>query len=211
MSDPRLVIVEGPIGVGKSSLARLLSEELGGRLVLEKVEENPFLVRFYEDPAKFAFQTQLFFLLSRFRQLEALRQEELFSRATVCDYFFPKDRLFAQLTLTDEELALYDQVYSLLNPKLPHPDLVVYLSASTTVLMNRIRQRGRAYEKTIDFEYLETLNDAYNRFFFQFEESPLLVVSTTEIDFVHRRSDLDDLVRQIRSQKTGRVYYNPVK
>jgi deoxyguanosine kinase len=211
MSDARLIIVEGPIGVGKSSLVRLLSEEMGGRLVLEKVEENPFLTRFYEAPTQFAFQTQLFFLLSRFRQLESLQQEDLFSRVTVCDYFFPKDRLFAQLTLSDEELALYDQVYTLLNPKLPRPDLVVYLSASTAALMSRIRQRGRSYEKEISYDYLEAINQAYNRFFFQYEESPLLVVSTTDIDFVHRRSDLEDLIRQIRGQKAGKAYYNPVK
>ena len=211
VSDSRLIIVEGPIGVGKSSLAQLLSAEMAGRLVLEKVEENPFLFRFYDEPGRFAFQTQLFFLLSRYGQLEALRQKDLFSQVTICDYFLPKDRIFAQLTLGDEELGLYDQVYSLLNPKLPRPDLVVYISATTSVLMNRIRQRGRPYEKAISYDYLETVNEAYNRFFFQYEETPLLVVSTTDIDFVHRRSDLEDLIRQVQSQRAGKIYYNPVR
>lgn len=211
MSPPRLVIVEGPIGVGKSSLTRLLSEKMGGRLLLEKAEDNPFLQRFYDDPENFGFQTQLFFLLSRFRQLEALHQADLFNETTFCDYFFPKDRLFAQLTLSDEELALYDQVYTLLDPKLPRPDLVVYLSANTPTLMGRIRQRGRSYEKQISYDYLDAINEAYNRFFFQYDETPLLVVSTTEIDFVHRPSDLDDLIQQIKHLKAGKVYYNPVR
>lgn len=211
MNDGRLIFIEGPIGVGKSSLAHLLSEQMGGRLVLEKVEENPFLGRFYEEPERLAFQTQLFFLLSRYRQLGDLRQKDLFSEVTICDYFLPKDRIFAQLTLDDEELSLYDQIYSLLNPKLPRPDLVVYLSASTSVLMSRIRQRGRIYEKYISYQYLEAVNEAYNRYFFGYEETPLLVVSTTEIDFVRSRSDLEDLVRQVDTQRAGKVYYNPIK
>lgn len=165
MSGSRLIIVEGPIGVGKSSMAQLLSQEMGARLILEKVEDNPFLHRFYENSDEYAFQTQLFFLLSRFRQLQILQQEDLFSPVTISDYFFPKDRLFAQLTLSDDELSLYDQVYTLLNPKLPRPDLVVYLSANTSVLMNRIRQRGQHYEKNITYDYLDAVNDAYNRFF----------------------------------------------
>jgi len=211
VNDGRLIFIEGPIGVGKSSLAHLLSEQMGGRLVLEKVEENPFLGRFYEEPERLAFQTQLFFLLSRYRQLGDLRQKDLFSEVTICDYFLPKDRIFAQLTLDDEELSLYDQIYSLLNPKLPRPDLVVYLSASTSVLMSRIRQRGRIYEKYISYQYLEAVNEAYNRYFFGYEETPLLVVSTTEIDFVRSRSDLEDLVRQVDTQRAGKVYYNPIK
>jgi len=209
MSQNRLIVIEGPIGVGKTSLAHLLAHELKADLVLEKVEENPFLPHFYHDPGKWAFQTQLFFLLSRFRQLEELVQQSLFSETTLTDYFFPKDRIFAYMNLREEELVLYEQVYQLLNPTVPKPDLVVFLQAHTDALLDRITGRGRPYEKEIRPEYLRNLNEAYNRFFFHYDESPLLVVQTSDIDFVHNQADLADLIDQIKQMKKGREYYHP--
>lgn len=208
---PKYLVIEGPIGVGKTSLARLLTRELGGRLVLERAEDNPFLKDFYKDPKRLAFQTQIFFLLSRYRQLQELSQMDLFDRTTVTDYFFPKDRIFASINLETDELALYDQLYYLLNPTIPTPDLVIYLQAEPDVLIDRIRHRGLEYEKALLPDYLEALNQAYNDFFFQYTGSPLLVVQTTEIDFVSRRADLDDLLHQIRQMKKGIQYYNPKK
>jgi deoxyadenosine/deoxycytidine kinase len=209
MSQNRLIVIEGPIGVGKTSLAHLLAHELKADLVLEKVEENPFLPHFYGDPNKWAFQTQLFFLLSRYRQLEELVQQSLFSETTLTDYFFPKDRIFAYMNLREEELVLYEQIYQLLNPTVPKPDLVVFLQAHTDALMDRIIERGRPYEKEIRPEYLRNLNEAYNRFFFHYDESPLLVVQTSDIDFVHNQADLADLLGQIKQMKKGREYYHP--
>jgi deoxyadenosine/deoxycytidine kinase len=208
---PKYLVIEGPIGVGKTSLARLLARELGGRLVLERAEDNPFLKEFYKDPKRFAFQTQIFFLLSRYRQLQELSQMDLFERTTVTDYFFPKDRIFASINLEAGELALYQQIYSLLNPTIPTPDLVVYLQAGPEVLMDRVRHRGLDYEKPLMPDYLEALNQAYNDFFFQYTDSPLLVVQTSEIDFVNRRADLDDLIHQIKQMKKGTQYYVPKK
>ncbi len=211
MSQNRLIVIEGPIGVGKTSLAHLLAHELKADLILEKVEENPFLPHFYQDPEKWAFQTQLFFLLSRFRQLEDLVQQSLFSETTLTDYFFPKDRIFAYMNLREEELVLYEQVYQLLNPTVPKPDLVVFLQAHTDALLDRIVGRGRPYEKEIRPEYLRNLNEAYNRFFFHYDESPLLVVQTSDIDFVHNQADLADLLIQIKQVKKGREYYHPTR
>jgi len=208
---PKYLVIEGPIGVGKTSLAKLMAREFGGRLVLERAEDNPFLKDFYKDPKRHAFQTQIFFLLSRYRQLQELSQMDLFERTTVTDYFFPKDRIFASINLEPSERALYDQIYFLLNPAIPRPDLVVYLQAGPEVLMDRVRHRGLDYEKPLTSDYLEALNQAYNDFFFQYTESPLLVVQTSEIDFVNRRSDLDDLIHQIRTMKKGTQYYVPRK
>lgn len=207
--DPRYLVVEGPIGVGKTSLVSRLADELGGRAVLEETENNPFLFRFYRDRRRWAFQTQLFFLLSRYRQQEDLAQQDLFSSATIADAFLPKDRIFASLNLSPDELVLYDQVYGLLRPRLPKPDLVIYLHAETDVLMQRVRQRGRDYEKDLTWEYLHDLNRAYNEFFFAYTETPLLVIQTTDIDFVKNPADLTDLVRQIRQMKGGVQYYVP--
>ncbi|MBI3609483.1 MAG: deoxynucleoside kinase [Nitrospirae bacterium] len=211
MKEPKYVVIEGPIGVGKTSLVKLLSRELNGRLVLERAEDNPFLKEFYKDPKRFAFQTQIFFLLSRYRQLQELSQMDLFERTTITDYFFPKDRIFASINLEASELSLYQQLYSLLNPHIPTPDLVVYLQADTDVLMDRVRHRGLDYEKPLTFDYLDALNQAYNDFFFQYTDSPLLVVQTSEIDFVNRRADLDDLLHQIKQMKKGTQYYVPRK
>ena len=211
MEDLRYIVIDGPIGVGKTSLAKLLSEELTARLILEKTEDNPFLKEFYQNPKQFAFQTQVFFLLSRYRQLEALSQMDIFSNSTVSDYFFPKDRIFASVTLEESELALYKQIYNLLNPHIPIPDLVIYLQAGTPMLLQRIRRRARDYEMVITADYLERLNQAYNQFFFHYTSSPLLVVQTGEMDFVKSREDREDLLRQIRQMKKGTQYYVPRK
>ncbi len=207
--DPKYLVVEGPIGVGKTSLVTLLAEQLGGRAILEESENNPFLLRFYKDRRRWAFQAQLFFLLSRYRQQEEMAQHELFSNVTITDVFLPKDRIFALLNLSPDELVLYDQVYGLLRGRLPNPDLVIYLHAETDVLMQRVNQRGREYEKELSWEYLDALNRAYNEFFFAYADTPLLVIQTTEIDFVKNPSDLSNLIRQIRHMKGGVQYYVP--
>lgn len=211
VKDPKYLVIEGPIGVGKTSLAKLLAREMDARIVLERAEDNPFLKEFYKDPKRFAFQTQIFFLLSRYRQLQELSQMDLFERRTVTDYFFPKDRIFASINLDSSEMALYQQLYSLLNPTIPTPDLVIYLQAGPEILMDRVRHRGLEYEKPLTPDYLDALNQAYNDFFFQYTDSPLLVVQTSEIDFVNRRSDLDDLLHQIKQMKKGTQYYVPKK
>lgn len=206
----RYIAVEGPIGVGKTSLVNLISEQLSAMKVLEKVEENPFLSQFYNDRKKYAFQTQMFFLLSRYNQFIQLHQMDLFHAATVADYIFPKDRIFAYMTLSDHELELYEQVYAILNDRVMAPDLVIYLQASTDVLMQRIGRRGRDYEKKITRDYVDALNEAYEYFFFHYKETPLLVIKTSEIDFVRSREDLDDLIRQILQVKRGTRYYAPL-
>jgi deoxyadenosine/deoxycytidine kinase len=209
--EARYIVIEGPIGVGKTSLAQLLAKELNACLFLERVEDNPFLARFYQDRHQFAFQTQIFFLLSRYRQLERLKQQDLFSTITLSDYFMPKDRIFAALNLEPDELALYEQIYTLLNPRIPKPDLVIYLQAETDVLMQRIKQRGRDYENGMEWNYLAALNQAYNDFFFYYNDTPLLVVQTSEIDFVKSRADLEDLLDKITHMKRGTQYYIPRK
>lgn len=209
--DPKYLVVEGPIGVGKTSLVTLLAEQLAGKAILEESENNPFLLRFYRDRRRWAFQTQLFFLLSRYRQQEEMAQHELFSSVTITDVFLPKDRIFASLNLSPDELVLYDQVYGLLRGRLPKPDLVIYLHAETDVLMQRVHQRGREYEKELTWEYLDALNRAYNEFFFGYTDTPLLVIQTTEIDFVNNAADLSELIRQIRQMKGGVQYYVPAR
>jgi len=206
----KYIAVEGPIGVGKTSLVNLIAEKLGAMKVLEKVQENPFLAQFYNDRKKYAFQTQMFFLLNRYNQFLKVHQMDLFNSATVADYIFPKDRIFAYMTLSDHELELYEQVYSILNERIVSPDLVIYLQASTDVLMKRIGHRGRSYEKKITREYVDALNEAYEYFFFHYKETPLLVIKTSEIDFVRHAEDLDDLIRQILQMKRGVRYYTPL-
>jgi deoxyguanosine kinase len=208
--DHRYIALEGPIGVGKTSLAKLLAERLAGRAVLEVVEDNPFLPRFYQDRSGWAFQTQLFFLLSRWQQQQQLLQADLFNAATVSDYVFAKDRIFATLTLQPAELALYDRVYEALGPRVPQPDLVIYLQARLEVLLQRIKRRGRDYERHFDADYLESLARAYNDFFFHYSETPLLVINTSDIDFVHNPGDLDNLVSVVRKMRKGVHHYLPL-
>jgi deoxyguanosine kinase len=206
---PGYMAVEGVIGVGKTSLARLLAERSGARLTLEQVEENPFLPDFYRNPARFAFQTQIFFLLSRFRQQQELFQGELFQSGLVSDYHFAKDRIFANITLSDEELSLYNHVADALAPRVPRPDLVIYLQASMETIMKRISRRGRNMEKDIEPGYLATLTEAYNHFFFHYDGSPLLVVNTDNIDFVGNPRHFDDLIARILTPFEGTLYYVP--
>lgn len=205
----RFIAVEGPIGVGKSSLVELLATRFSAVKVKEQIE-NPFLRDFYQEKPGAAFQTQLFFLLNRFVQQRDLSQSDLFNQVTLCDYIFAKDKIFAYLNLDDSELMLYERLYALLSEKVPRPDLVIYLQASTPVLLERIRKRHRDYEAELSARYLEDLNQAYNYFFYHYTETPLLVISTTDIDFVENESDLDDLVGQIKSMGKGVQYYMPM-
>jgi deoxyadenosine/deoxycytidine kinase len=211
MPENRYIAVEGVIGVGKTSLARLLSERLQARLVLEEVEENPFLKDFYRDRARYGFQTQMHFLFSRYQQQRTLGQQELFSDRTVADYLFQKDRIFASLNLTDRELALYERLVGWLELDVVRPDVVVYLQASTEMLMERIAKRGRPFEKDMDRDYIKRLNEAYNHFFFHWSEAPLLVVSTDAIDFVNHPDDFEDLLKRILSHRVGTTYYAPIE
>ncbi len=210
MGDHRYIVVEGPIGVGKSSLTNILAERFHARRVMEVVEENPFLSSFYGDKAKFAFQTQMFFLLSRFKQQQELFQQDLFSAITVSDYLFAKDRIFAHLTLDPNELALYERVFEALGPRVTKPDLVIYLQARNDVLMSRIRKRGREFERKFDPAYLEDLCRRYNEFFFHYTDTPLLVVNTSDIDFVNNAEDLENLINVVRQTKKGTHHYQPL-
>ena len=207
----RYVVIEGPIGVGKTSLAKLLAKEFDARCILEKPEDNPFLPHFYQERKKYAFQTQIFFLLNRFQQQKEIAQLDLFNQVTLCDYIFAKDRIFASINLDDHELALYEQIFGLLNVQIPTPDLVIFLQARPEVLIHRIKSRNVPYEKEIDLEYLKTLTDGYNYFFFHYDESPLLVVNTSEIDFVNRKEDFSQLVREINQMKKGTSYFIPLR
>ncbi|HDG99040.1 MAG TPA: deoxynucleoside kinase [Desulfobacterales bacterium] len=204
------IVVEGPLGVGKTSLATLLADRLNGVAVLEKTEDNPFLPDFYKDPQKFRFQTQLFFLLRRYHHCSEIIQMNLFRNVVISDYLFQKDRLFAGVNLDENEFWLYDQIFHLLEQRVVNPDLVIFLQARTEVLMDRIKKRGRKYEKGLSWEYLDTINQAFNEFFFHYSASPLLVVDASDIDFVHIPEDLDDLVREINSMGTGTQYYIPL-
>jgi deoxyadenosine/deoxycytidine kinase len=210
-AEIRSIAVEGVIGVGKTSLARLLARSLDARLNLEVVEENPFLARFYDDPRRYAFPTQIFFLLSRYRQQQEFFQQDLFQLRIVSDYLFAKDRIFANINLSDDELRLYDRLVVELEARVPTPDLVVFLQASVDVLMARIARRGRDYERDMPRSYIESLSEAYKHFFFHYSESPLLVVNTNDIDFVHSRAHFEDLRRAIESPFQGVQYYTPAR
>jgi len=203
--------LEGPIGVGKTTLAQVLARELNARLILEDGEQNPFLARFYEDPEKYAIPVQLYFLLTRYNQQRELIQRPLLEQATVADYLFAKDRIFANLNLAPDELVLYEQVYKLLDSRMAKPDLVVYLLARVEVLAERLRRRNRDFERDISYEYLERVSTAYRDFFFYYDEAPLLVVDTSEIDFVNNPSDLADLIREIDRAGQGVQHYVPRK
>jgi len=207
----RYIAVEGPIGVGKTALARRLATEFGWQLLLEQQgEENPFLRKFYDDPEKYAFQTQLFFLLERYRQQRTLGQLDLFSQGTVADYLFARDVIFAQVTLNRDEFGLYQQIYQLLDRQLPRPDLVVYLEARPEVLLRHLRKRDRDYERRITPEYLGRLTEAFRDFFHHYTEAPLLVVNCSDIDFVEHGGDLADLIKEIRGMRQGVQHYIPL-
>lgn len=204
------VVIEGVIGAGKSSLAKLLAARQGAQLVLEEFDANPFLARFYEDRPRWAFQTQLSFLASRFRQQQSLHTRDLFHQSTISDYAFDKDRIFARQNLTGDELQLYESLYTMMQPTTPLPNLIIYLQSSTPRLMQNIRKRGRSYEINMEESYIESLNQAYNQYFFHYVQTPLLIVNATNIDFVHKVEHLDDLIRQIGTlNHSGTTYYNP--
>jgi deoxyguanosine kinase len=207
----RYIVIEGPIGVGKTSLTKILAKEFKGRCFLEKPEENPFLRQFYRDRKKYAFQTQIFFLLNRFQQQKEIAQPSLFNQITLCDYLFARDRLFAALNLDEHELRLYEQIFQLLGDRVPTPDLVIFLQARPEVLLQRIRSRNLPYEREIDLDYLRSVTEAYNYFFFHYQASPLLVINTSEIDFVKRREDLDQLIHEIRQMKKGTWHFIPLR
>lgn len=206
---PEFIVVEGPIGVGKTSLVTRLADSLGCTSLLERAEENPFLERFYQDARAAAFPTQLHFLFQRSRQLEQLRQRDLFASRLVADFLFDKDRLFAELNLQPEELALYDEVYARLSMHAPQPDLVVYLQAPVEVLMQRVRRRNRSAEKTLSADYLQRLSEAYTRFFYFYDEAPVLIVNAGEINPVEREADYVALLHEICRPQLGKRYFNP--
>ena len=208
-STPRFIAVEGPIGVGKTSLARKLAESLSADLVLEEVYENPFLERFYREGRSAALPAQMYFLFARARQIEGLRQPDLFANVRVADYLFAKDRLFAELNLSADELALYDQVVATLKVDAPVPDLVIYLQSSVDALLERIARRGIPAERAIDRRYLERLNDAYARYFHAYNDGPLLIVNASQIDPISNSADYDQLFQQIEKTTGGRHFFNP--
>ena len=208
--DSRFIAIEGCIGAGKTSLVNLLGKQFDAQVVRELDSENPFINKFYQDRDSFGFQTQVFFLLNRYKQYMGLSQRDLFSSVVLVDYLFHRDRLFASLNLKDQELKLYDQIYSLLNNKVPKPDLVIFLQASTDILRSRVEKRGREYEAYMDPSYLDSVNKSFNNYFFYYAETPLLVINTNEIDFVDKKCDLDELIIKINNHKIGREYYNPL-
>jgi len=207
----KFIAVEGPIGVGKTSLARRLCDSLAAQGVFEQAANNPFLERFYRNPRAGALPTQLHFLLQRAQQLAALTQQDLFAPVRVADYLFEKDRLFARVTLDDAEYALYEQLSVRLDIRAPQPDLVVYLQAPVDVLLERIARRGVDYEQYIDRKYLERLNEAYARFFHEFAAAPLLIVNAASIDPIANQRDYDELLTAIRRMSRGRLYFNPLR
>ncbi len=210
-TDIRYIAIEGVIGAGKTSLAQMLTERLGGNLIMEKFEENPFLPKFYDDTERFAFQTQIFFLLSRYKQQQQLYQTDLFHRFLISDYIFEKDKIFAYLTLADDELKLYETLIQSIEHNIPTPDIVVYIQSSVERLMSNIKKRGRDMEKNMSEQYIRDLNEAYNYFFFRYKAAPLLIVNASNIDFVNNEEHFDELVYEIfRPNKAPVEYYNPV-
>lgn len=206
---PRFIVVEGPIGVGKTSLAKRLADSFDGELILEHVEENPFLERFYKSGRTAALPAQLFFLFQRARQLEELRQSDLFSPVRIADFHLDKDRLFAEVNLDREEYALYNQILEKMDIEIPVPDLVIYLQASVDALLQRIARRGVSFERNIDRSYLEQITEAYARYFHSYDEGPLLIVNASYIDPVHNDADYQQLYQQIRRTTGGRHFFNP--
>ncbi len=205
----RYVVVEGVIGVGKTSLTKLLANRIGANINLEVVEDNPFLSNFYQDQSTYAFQTQIFFLLSRYRQQQKLRQPDLFTSSVVSDYLFAKDRIFANLNLSDDELELYNQLANILEQRIMKPDLVIYLQASTDSLMDRIRIRGRSFERDMNRDYINSLSSAYSYYFHHYQETPLLIVNTNDFDFVNVQRDFDLLFEQMSEHFQGTRFFVP--
>ncbi|MCJ7802302.1 MAG: deoxynucleoside kinase [Candidatus Marinimicrobia bacterium] len=201
--------IEGPIGVGKTSLVKLLAEKLSARTILEQFEENPFLADFYDDPERFAFQTQLYFLLQRYQQQQELKQVDIFHNLIVTDYMFVKDRLFASLNLNEKEMTLYETVANLLERNVINPDLVIYLQADTDTLMKNIHKRKRSFEKNMSRDYIDALNQVYNEYFFRYQDTPLLIINTNNIDFVNKKKDLEEIINVIRKPITGTKFFNP--
>ncbi|HEV2270444.1 MAG TPA: deoxynucleoside kinase [Steroidobacteraceae bacterium] len=210
-AEHQYIVVEGPIGVGKTSLARRLAESLSAQPVLEDAAQNPFLERFYKNPRAGALPAQLHFLFQRSQQLGALNQQDLFTQVRVADYLLEKDRLFARLTLDDAEFALYEQIYARLDVQAPKPDLVIYLQAPVDVLLERVARRGIGYEQHIERDYMVRLNEAYARFFHEFAAAPLLIVNAASIDPVNNSADYEELLAAVRRMKRGRLYYNPLR
>ncbi|MEW6653590.1 MAG: deoxynucleoside kinase [Bacteroidota bacterium] len=210
MAELRYIAIEGVIGAGKTSLARMLSEKLNADLILEQFEENPFLEKFYDDRKRFAFQTQMFFLINRYKQQQQLKQQDLFTSITVSDYIFDKDKIFAYLNLSTEEVKLYENIFPLLERDIPKPDLVIFLQSSLDRLMVNIKLRGRKFEKNLTRQYLTELSEAYNNFFFKYNNTPLLIVNTSDIDFVNSETDFNELYNQIFREDRGVIeYFNP--
>lgn len=207
--DFHYIAVEGPIGVGKTTFVELLAGQLGATKIFEDIN-NPFLADFYRDVPGSAFQAQLFFLLTRYQQQQRMQQGDLFQQSIICDYIFQKDRIFAYLNLSDSELLIYEKLYTLLETTVPKPDLVIYLQASMDVLFQRIKKRNLDFEKSISRDYLKELTQAYNYFFFHYKLSSLLVINTSDIDFVENPEDLQDLVKMIKSMGKGTKYYVPL-
>ena len=210
MKEIRYIAIEGVIGAGKTTLAKKLAERLDANLILEEFETNPFLEKFYDDRRRYAFQTQMFFLINRYKQQEQLGQEDLFAKYIVSDYIFDKDQIFAYLNMEGEELKLYENLFPLLQRNLRKPDLVIFLQSSTDRLMHNIKKRGRKVERNLTRGYIEELSEAYNNFFFKYSNTPLLIVNTTDIDFVNRQKDFDELFNQIFREDRGFIeYFNP--
>jgi deoxyadenosine/deoxycytidine kinase len=211
LDNIKYIAIEGVIGAGKTSLAEKLSETLAAKIIYEEFEQNPFLEEFYEDPERYAFQTQIFFLLSRYRQQQDLQQIDLFQECIVSDYLFAKDRIFATLNLSDKEMKLYDGIAKLMERDIVLPEIIIYLQASTDHLMHNISKRARKMEKHITREYIQALNDLYNNFFFHYSNTPLLVINTDEIDFVNNKNDYQDILVEIKHHSSGTRYYVPQK
>ena len=205
------ICIEGTIGVGKTSLVNLLAKEMDAKTVLEKFEDNPFLKNFYSDRTRYAMQTQLFFLLSRYKQQQELQQMDMFTKSIISDYMFDKDRLFAALNLDDMELDLYNRIANELQKNIVYPDLTIFLQSETDRLMYNIKIRGREFEKNMDYSYIDNLNQIYNEYFFRYDKGPLIIINTNDIDFVNNPKDLAEIIDFIKEPSEGTRYFNPMK